>query len=243
MPRLEEFAGVDDVGKAAKHWPQLNFVIYRAAYRYTGDGEPAIALAEFERTGRMEWVSDLADIPAKYGVNNVYADIGASFAACCVAEPDTAAAMLGILVKGLGADHVIWGTDSIWFGSPQWQIEAPRRLEIPEAMQKTHGFAPLGAAVGAVKTAILGQNGARLQNLDATRRRGAQRPAGAAQMGLSGAGVFPQQPRLWLCPRYRLTTAAGGARPRGERSESSAKIPPISTAITGSVTDAERPGR
>jgi uncharacterized protein len=113
----------------------------------------------------MEWVSDLAEIPARYGVSNVYADLGASFAACCVTEPHTAAAMLGILVKGLGADHVTWGTDSIWFGSPQWQIEALRRLEIPEEMQKRHGFRPLGPAVGAVKSGILGANAARLHQL------------------------------------------------------------------------------
>jgi uncharacterized protein len=165
FPRLREFAKVDDVGKAAKDWPQLNFLIYHAAYRYTGEGEPAVALAEFSRTGRMEWVSDLAEIPAKYGVKNVYADIGASFAACCVTQPQTAAAMLGILVKGLGADHIIWGTDSIWFGSPQWQIEAFRRLEIPEAMRKAHGFAPLGEATGQVKSAIFGANAARLHQL------------------------------------------------------------------------------
>jgi hypothetical protein len=169
-PRLKEFAKVDDVGKAARDWPQLNFLIYHAAYRYTGEGEPAIALATFERTGRMEWVSDLAEIPAKYGVTNVYADIGASFAACCISEPHTAAAMLGILIKGLGVDHVIWGTDSIWFGSPQWQIEAPRRLEIPAEMQRRHGFTPLGPADGAVKTAIFGMNAARLQRLPLTSR-------------------------------------------------------------------------
>jgi hypothetical protein len=170
FPSLKEYARVDDVGKAARDWPQLNFLIYHAAYRYTGEGEPAIALAEFERTGRMEWVSDLADIPAKYGVHNVYADIGASFAACCVTEPRTAAAMLGILIKGLGTDHVIWGTDSIWFGSPQWQIEALRRLEIPEAMQRAHGFAPLGAADGPTKSAILGMNAVRVQQLPVAQR-------------------------------------------------------------------------
>src|ERR1700744_4358686 len=162
FPRLKEYAKVDDVGKAAKDWPHLNFLIYHAGYRYTGDGEPSLALAEFEKTGRMEWVSDLADIPAKYDVTNVYADVGASFAACCVTEPHTAAAMLGILIKGMGHDHVIWGTDSIWFGSPQWKIEALRRLEIPEDMQKKHGFRPLGPAQGEIKTAIFGENGARL---------------------------------------------------------------------------------
>jgi uncharacterized protein len=165
FPRLEEFARVDDVGKAAKDWPQLNFLIYHAAYRYTAEGEPAIALAEFERSGRMQWVSDLAEIPAKFGVNNVYADVGASFAACCISEPHTAAAMLGILLKGMGMDHVIWGTDSIWFGSPQWQIEALRRLEIPEQMRDKHGFAELGPADGRIKNDILGGNAVRLHGL------------------------------------------------------------------------------
>ena len=55
-----------------------------------------------------------------------------------------------------------WGTDAIWTGSPQWQIEALRRLEIPDDMQRKHGFAPLGAADGPVKAAIFGGNSARL---------------------------------------------------------------------------------
>jgi hypothetical protein len=66
----------------------------------------------------------------------------------------------------MGADHVIWGTDSVWYGSPQWQIEALRRLEIPEDMQKKHGFAPLGGADGLVKSAIFGYNSARLFNVN-----------------------------------------------------------------------------
>src|SRR5262249_61118753 len=72
------------------------------------------------------------------------------------------AAMMGMLVRGLGADHVVLGTDAIWTGSPQWQIEALRRLEIPEDMEKQHGFKPLGAADGPLKTAILGGTKARL---------------------------------------------------------------------------------
>ena len=116
----------------------------------------------WERTGRLSWLSDLAQIPEKYGVTNVYGDLGAIFAWNVIAQPVLAAAMMGTLVKGLGHDHVIWGTDSVWTGSPQWQIEGLRRLEIPEDMQKQHGFTPLGPADGPVKTAILGQNGLRL---------------------------------------------------------------------------------
>ena len=87
-----------------------------------------------------------------------------------MANPQLCAAMMGILIRGLGADHVCWGTDAIWTGSPQWQIEALRRLEIPEDMQKQYGFQPLGAADGPVKTAILGGNNARLYKYPVSRK-------------------------------------------------------------------------
>jgi predicted TIM-barrel fold metal-dependent hydrolase len=160
-----EFARVDDVGKAARDWPQLTFVIYHSALKPFLT-TPDESLEQFTRTGRMEWVSDLADVRGSHGVTNVYAELGTSFASSVVTHPRHCAAMLGILVKGLGADHVLWGTDSVWYGSPQWQIEAFRRIEIPEDLQRSHGFAPLGPADGPVKRAILGGNAARLYGLD-----------------------------------------------------------------------------
>ena len=162
-PNLLPYADVRDVGKAAKDWPQLNFIVYHSAFRYTG-GAYVAGMQQFDKTGRVDWVTDLAEIPAKYGVNNVYGDLGQIFAQSTVAEPRLCAAMMGMLVKGLGADHVVWGTDAVWTGSPQWQIEALRRLEIPEDMQRKHGFAPLGPADGKVKRAIFGENSARLYN-------------------------------------------------------------------------------
>lgn len=161
FPHLLAHADVRDVGKAAQDWPQLNFIIYHAGYRFGGSA-PEAAWAQFENTGRVEWVNDLAEIPAKYNVSNVYGDLGQIFAQSTVSHPRLCAAMMGILVRGLGADHVCWGTDAIWTGSPQWQIEALRRLEIPEDMQQRYGFQPLGAADGPVKTAIFGGNNARL---------------------------------------------------------------------------------
>ena len=162
FPHLLAYSDVRDVGKAAKDWPQLNFVIYHSAYRFAGGGKVEDAWDQFEKTGRIEWVTDFAEIPAKYGVTNVYADLGQIFAQSTVADPRVCAAMLGQLIRGLGADHVVWGTDAIWTGSPQWQIEAMRRLEIPEDMQKKYGFQPLGPADGQVKTAIFGENNARI---------------------------------------------------------------------------------
>jgi hypothetical protein len=123
-----------------------------------------MAYEQLNRTGRVEWVSDLADIPGQFGVKNVYGDLGQIFAQSTMADPRICAFMMGTLVKGLGSDHVVWGSDAVWTGSPQWQIEALRRLEIPEEMQKKFAFKPLGPADGPVKRAILGENNARLYN-------------------------------------------------------------------------------
>jgi uncharacterized protein len=165
MPGAWRYATVDDVGKAAKDWPQMNFIIYHSALRAfienTDDD-----MAEFERSGYVRWTSDLAAIPEKFGVTNVYAELGTCLAVSVVNNPRFCAAFMGTLIKGLGYDHVLWGTDSVFYGSPQWQIEAFRRLEIPEDLQKKYGFAPLGAADGPVKSAILGFNGARHYHLD-----------------------------------------------------------------------------
>ena len=169
-PHLLQYAMVGDVGKAAKDWPQLNFVIYHGGYRWAAGGNVNDGWNEFETTGRVSWVSDLAEVPAKYGVTNVYADVGQLFAQSVVADPRITAAMMGILGKGLGYDRVVWGTDAVWTGSPQWQIEALRRLEISEEMQKKYGFKPLGPATGAIKTAIFGGTNAKLYDFDISKR-------------------------------------------------------------------------
>jgi hypothetical protein len=164
FPHLLGYCNVADVGKAAKDWPQLNFVIYHSAYRWVAGpgGTAANAWDQLERTGRVDWVTDLAHIPSQFGVTNVYADLGQIFAHSNMAEPRVAAYMLGVMIAGMGADHVCWGTDALWTGAPQWQIEALRRMEIPEEIQKRYGLKPMGPADGPVKTAILGGNNAKL---------------------------------------------------------------------------------
>jgi len=169
FPDLVKYADVRDVAKAAKDFPQLNFVIYHSGWRFSG-GAHMTGWEQFEKTGRIDWVTDLAEIPAKHGVKNVYGDLGQIFAQSTLAEPRLCAAMMGQLIKGLGADHVVWGSDAVWTGAPQWQIEGLRRLEIPEEMQKKYGFAPLGAADGPVKSAIFGGNSARLYHFTPQQR-------------------------------------------------------------------------
>lgn len=153
-----------DIGKAAKDWPKMNFVIYHSALRPVLE-LPDQAWAEFEATGRIKWATDLSEIPERFGVTNVYGELGSSFASSAVTHPRFSAAFIGTLVKGLGADHVVWGTDSLWYGSPQWQIEAMRRLEIPDDMRKRYGFPALGGPNSATKQMIFALNSVRLYGL------------------------------------------------------------------------------
>ena len=160
------YASVWDIAKAAKDFPDLNFIIYHSAMRPSWEYDAAER--EMDKTGRAPWVTDLVEAVQKAGVSNVYGEIGSTFATTVVSYPRYTAFILGTLAKGLGVDHIVWGTDSVFYGSPQWQIEALRRLEIPADMRKKHGFAKLGAARGKVKNTILGFNQARLYGLKHT---------------------------------------------------------------------------
>ena len=136
-------------------------------YRLAGGGAVRrTAWAQFEQTGRIEWVSDLAEIPAKYGVSNVYGDLGQIFAQTTVAEPRLCAALMGTLIKGMGADHVVLGHRR---GMDRLAAVADRGAA-PAGDSRGHaeayGFTPLGPADGPVKTAILSGNSARLYRFE-----------------------------------------------------------------------------
>lgn len=161
---LWEYATVRDVAKAAKDWPDMNFVIYHSALRPFLE-LPDQAWAEFEATGHIKWASDLARIPEEHGVTNVYGELGTTFANSAVAHPKFSAAFVGTLVAGMGADHVVWGSDTVWYGSPQWQIEAMRRLEVPADMQEKYNLPSLGGANSLTKQAIFGVNSARIYGM------------------------------------------------------------------------------
>jgi len=76
--------------------------------------------------------------------------------------------VLGMILDVFDSDHVLWGTDSIWWGSPQWQIEAMRRLEMPAQLMTQFGYKPLTADV---KRKIFGLNAAHLYGVDPKAKR------------------------------------------------------------------------
>lgn len=54
---------------------------------------------------------------------------------------------------------MLWGTDSIWYGSPQDQIQAFRAFEITPEFQERFGYPALTKGL---KAKVLGLNGARV---------------------------------------------------------------------------------
>jgi hypothetical protein len=83
-------------------------------------------------------------------------------------KPDQAAHTLGKLIKHVGAKRVLWGSDSIWYGSPQDQIQAFRAFQISKEFQDKFGYAPLTPQV---KADIFGLNAAPLYRVDPIQRR------------------------------------------------------------------------
>ena len=66
----------------------------------------------------------------------------------------------------VGEDNVLWGTDSVWYGSAQPLIDAFRAFHIPEEYQERYGYPAL---TDAVKNKILGLNAARVYEVDPQR--------------------------------------------------------------------------
>ena len=70
---------------------------------------------------------------------------------------------MGQLMDGFGPEKIIWGTDCIWWGSPQWLIEAFRRYQMPEELKDKYGYVDLTAAD---RELIFGRNIAGLYGVD-----------------------------------------------------------------------------
>jgi hypothetical protein len=162
-PPLPENGHPGDYPKVSRDWPNLNFIAYHSCMQ-NSSGYPN--LDSIRRGVMREGVPDIPWTTAfgqlAQDLPNVYADIGAVFAGTVITFPTVAAHLLGQLLKYLGPERVCFGTDCVWYGSPQWQIEALWRFQIPPEMRARYGYPELTEQV---KRQILGLNSARLYGL------------------------------------------------------------------------------
>jgi len=163
-----EYTHPRDIRKAALDHPDLNFVVYHSGFKAANYELPP-GDAFVGPDGYLAWTTDLCrDRIANPKMTNVYAELGTTFGHTVITHPNICGHLLGQLVNAFGVDHILFGTDSIWWGSPQWQIEAFRRFQIPEALQEQFGYRPLSDAD---KAKILGLNAARVFGIDANAAR------------------------------------------------------------------------
>jgi predicted TIM-barrel fold metal-dependent hydrolase len=162
-----------DLEKAAKDWPDLNFIVYHSGFRgfgwLAGGTGAKVVDPKTDDPREIPWVSDiLRFLRRDPGIRNVYFELGSTFGILSAFAPRTCMHMLGQMIEVAGSDHILWGTDSIWNGSPQGQIERLRRLKIADDLAEKYGYPPL---TDAVKARIFGLNAARLFGVDADAQR------------------------------------------------------------------------
>jgi predicted TIM-barrel fold metal-dependent hydrolase len=146
------FASPVDIGPAAAANPDLSFLVYHSGYEAAGEGP-----YDPDGKGVDRLVRSVGDAGIGPG-GNVYSELGSTWRNV-MGNPDDAAHVLGKLLVAFGPERILWGTDSIWYGSPQDQIAAFRAFEITPAFQERFGYPALTAAV---KRRILGANAVEL---------------------------------------------------------------------------------
>jgi uncharacterized protein len=152
----------NDVGPAAAAHPDLRFCIYHSGF------ESSVSEGPYDPDAPNDGIDLLIESLEDAGVGpggNVYAELGATWRAV-MQDPDTAAHVLGKLLLAVGEDRILWGTDSIWFGSPQDQIQALRTFQISEEYQERYGYPALTEEI---KAKIFWRNAAQLHGIDAYR--------------------------------------------------------------------------
>lgn len=182
----------DDIVAVSRVFPDMQFVVFHGAWdknHTEGPYDPnaSIGIDTFLRA------LDVHQVPPNA---NVWVDVGTVWREV-LRDPTTAAHTIGKLLKRVGNHRVLWGTDAIWYGSPQAQLQAFRAFAISNEFQNQFGYPAL---TDAVKADVLGLNAAKLFDLDvhATRCALASDPLTIAQptaAHLRDEGVLPAASR------------------------------------------------
>jgi uncharacterized protein len=154
-----------DIGPAARAFPDITFLVYHSGYEPDPVTEEGAWDPEPPAGAYRRGVDRLVDSLTAAGVGpgaNVYAELGSTWF-LMLRKPREAAHVLGKLLAAVGPERIVWGTDCIWYGSPQPLIDAFRAFRIPEWMQEQFGYPAL---TDEIRSLILGRNGARIYDVD-----------------------------------------------------------------------------
>lgn len=140
-----------DIGPAARQFPSVNFLVYHSGYDserqepYPGDEK-----VDSGRRGVDCLIKSLRENGLDAGRHrspglehgnspNVYAEIGSTWRSV-MRDPNQAAHLLGKLITHVGPLRICWGTDSLWYGSPQSEIVAMRAFTFSEPAKELYNL-------------------------------------------------------------------------------------------------------
>jgi len=158
--RSYEHSQCSDIGVVARRYPDVNFLIYHSGFVST------VTEKAYDASGKSDGIDTLVTSLLKHQVkpnSNVYAELGSTWR-FLMRDPDQAAHALGKLIVACGENNVLWGTDSIWYGSPQDQIQAFRTFQISAPLRERHGYPEITPAL---RAKVFGLNAANVYGLTA----------------------------------------------------------------------------
>jgi hypothetical protein len=190
--------GPRDIGVVAAMFPQANFIVYHSAYQNgTTAAEGPYVMGD--TTGVNSLITAMMDNGIGPG-QNVYAELGTTWYDI-MNDTTQSAHVLGKLLLYCGENNVVWGTDSVWYGAPQPQIDAFLRFQISTQFQQQYGYPAL---TDDIKRKILGLNAAKLYGVDANAMRCAIQASQVTQLKRQLDGEFG--PYRWAVNRPPITT-------------------------------------
>ena len=144
-PKSYEHSQCRDIGPVARRFPDVSFLIYHSGFVSEGEEK------EFGKNANGDGIDTLIRSLEENGIkpgSNVYAELGSTWR-FLMRDPQQAAHGVGKLLKHCGPDNVLWGTDSIWYGSPQDQIQAFRTFQIAPEFRGKYGYPEITPALRA----------------------------------------------------------------------------------------------
>jgi uncharacterized protein len=151
---------IPDVGVVAMRYPDVNFVVYHSAYDSAHMEGPQVADPNPDDGGTDRLWKVITD--NQLANKNVYAEMGSAWV-LSMTDPVVAQHYIGKALKNMGEDRVVWGSECVWFGSPQNQIEAMKMFKISTEFQDMYGYPDF---TDAIRRKIFGLNGAKLYRVD-----------------------------------------------------------------------------
>jgi hypothetical protein len=161
-----------DLGVVAKMFPDCKFIAYHSAYQYGGTDE-----TQPYTSGSKLGVNSLVTAMMMNGIqpnSNVYGELGTTWYSV-MTNKTAATHVLGKLLKFVGEDNVVWGTDCMWYGSPQPLIQMFMSFQMDQTIRMREGYPDLTPEI---KRKILGLNAAKAYGIspDAVRCQVAASP-------------------------------------------------------------------